>query len=112
MSKYLRYLRQLVPIRMQEYSVSELFQHDLATLILERLKSEMEVSDEVEASAQLIGIDLPSFLARRLCSTTLEPVDLTDEKFIKLLLSYFHSRSPLLAQVGYSTSTSPCVLSH
>ncbi len=112
MSKYLRYLRQLVPIRMQEYSVSELFQHDLATLILERLKSEMEVSDELEASAQLIGIDLPSFLARRLCSTTLEPVDLTDEKFIKLLLSYFHSRSPLLAQVSYSTSTSPCVLSH
>lgn len=98
MSRYLQHLRRLAPSRMQEYSAFRLLEQDVGTIIMERLQDEPNSMDEVAASAQLIGIELASFLAERLTCAD-QSMDLSDTDFIRRLLSYLHSRSPFLAQV-------------
>ena len=98
MSTYLQHLVQLTPLGMRQLSASRLLQHDLSVVVMQRLKDDPSALEDVEAGASLIGIQLPSFVACRLAGGSPEWTS-TDDQFVRQLLAYLQSRSPLLAQV-------------
>lgn len=97
MGAYLQHLRRLTPRRMKDLSAARLLEHDLAVIVMDRLRDDPATLQDVETTARLIGIELPSFLAARLCSSSAE--FRSDGEFVRQLVAYLHSRSPLLAQV-------------
>lgn len=101
MKRYLELLRQLVPSHLQDHDAARLLQHDIGMLIVEHLRENPEDVLKVETTARSIGIELPSFLAGSICSTfdMTKLVDLSDNEFVGKLITYLHTRCPLLAQV-------------
>lgn len=101
MRRYLQLLRQLAPSHLRNDSAARLLDHDIGTLMVEHLRENRDAVLDVETSARSMGIELPSFLAGILCSTfdSVKLVDLSDMEFVAKLISYLHTRCPLLAQV-------------
>lgn len=103
MRYYLQVIRKLAPshLRMRGVSASRLLEHDIGMLIVERLREEPDLVLEMETIARTIGIELPSFLAGSICSSFdgANVIDLSDQDFVVKLVTYLHTRCPLLAQV-------------
>jgi hypothetical protein len=93
----------LIPSRLRDESPTRLLEvHHIGALIIERLRERPETIEEIETITQSMGIELPSFLAECLCSipdSGAKLVDLSDREFVVKLITYLHSRCPILARV-------------